>query len=35
MSKEYVSLLEVLALTAFSAYFAGRSIEKVQYKRKS
>jgi hypothetical protein len=35
VKEEYVSLLEVLALTAFSAYFAGRSIEKVQYKRKS
>lgn len=34
VKEEYVSLLEVLALTAFSAYFAGRSIEKVQYKRK-
>jgi len=35
VKEEYVSLLEVLALTAFSAYFAGRSIEKVQYKRKT
>ena len=26
----YVSLLEILMLTAFGAYFAGRSIEKVK-----
>ncbi len=26
----YVSLLEVLMLTAFGAYFAGRSIEKIK-----
>ena len=26
----YVSLLEILMLTAFGAYFAGRTIEKVK-----
>tara|TARA_R100000544_G_C2223817_1_gene59273 strand:+ start:1364 stop:1819 length:456 start_codon:yes stop_codon:yes gene_type:complete len=30
VKESYVSLLEILMLTAFGAYFAGRSIEKVR-----
>lgn len=30
VKESYVSLLEILMLTAFGAYFAGRSIEKVK-----
>ena len=30
VKEAYVSLLEVLMLTAFGAYFAGRSIEKIK-----
>jgi len=30
VKETYVSLLEVLMLTAFGAYFAGRSIEKIK-----
>ena len=30
VKEEYISLLEVLSLTAFGAYFAGRSYEKTK-----
>ena len=30
VKESYVSLLEILMLTAFGAYFAGRSLEKIK-----